>query len=260
MLTKENYSLFMLGCSHNSAPLHIRESFSILENTESALYNNLLLNKNILEVLVLNTCNRIEIYLVAHPGLNKEDIIDTYCHTQKLIKEDCLPYFSIIRDQQVIQHLFEVASGIDSQLIGETEILSQVKLGYQKAQKYGAIGKVLNRILQKSFQAAKWAHTHTGISKGQISIASIACDLALRIFGDLSSTRILIIGSGEIGEKTLHALKLRGAKDLTITNRTHEQACILAEQFSATAIPYPDFPQKINLFDIVICSTSAPNV
>ncbi len=260
MKIKENYSLLMFGCSHNSAPLHIRESFSISNETESSLYNNLLLNKNILEVLILNTCNRIEIYAVVNPLINKEDIIEAYCHTQKKAKEDCISYFSIIQDEQVIRHLFEVASGIDSQLIGETEILGQVKLSYQKAQKHGAIGKVLNRIIQKSFQAAKWARTNTGISKGQISIGSIACDLGLRIFGDLSSTRILIIGSGEIGEKTIHALKLRGAKDLAITNRTYEHACVLAQQFSAIAIPYEEFPEKINLFDIVICSTSAPNV
>lgn len=260
MQMRENYSLFMFGCSHNSAPLPIRESFSIVEETESSLYNNLLLNKNVLEVLILNTCNRIEIYVVVHPSINKDDIIDAYCHAQKIEKEDCLAYFSLTQDEQVIRHLFEVASGIDSQLIGETEILGQVKLSYQKAQKKGAIGKVLNRIVQKSFQAAKWARTHTGISKGQISIGSIACDLGLRIFGDLSSTRILIIGSGEIGEKTIHALKSRGAKDLTISNRTYEQACELAKQFSAIAIPYEEFPQKISLFDIVICSTGAPNV
>lgn len=260
MQTKENYSLFMLGCSHNSAPLHIRESFSILSESEPALYNNLLLNKNILEALVLNTCNRIEIYVVANASMKKEDIIDAYCHTQKILKEDCIDYFSIMEEEQVIKHLFEVTSGIDSQLLGETEILAQVKFSYQKAQKNGAIGKVLNRIIQKSFQAAKWARTNTGISKGQISIGSIACDLALRIFGDLSSTRILVIGSGEIGEKTIQALKLRGAKDLTIANRTFEHACNLAKQFSALALDYEEFPQKISLFDIVICSTAAPHV
>ena len=203
MKIKENYSLFMFGCSHNSAPLHIRECFSILSETESSLYNNLLLNKDILEVLVLNTCNRVEIYIVANPSINKDHIIETYCHTQKIPKEQCSPYFSIIQDECVIKHLFEVTSGIDSQLLGETEILSQVKLSYQKAQKTGATGKILNRIIQKSFQAAKWARTHTGICKGQISIGSITCDLALRIFGDLTSTRILVIGSGEIGEKTI---------------------------------------------------------
>lgn len=260
MHIKENLSLFMFGCSHNSAPLHIRESFSILSETESSLYNNLLANKNILEVLVLNTCNRIEIYVVANPCIRKDDIIGAYCYTQKIVEEDCRPYFSVIEDEQVVKHLFEVASGIDSQLLGETEILGQVKLSYQKAQKNGAIGKVLNRIIQKSFQAAKWARTNTGISKGQISIGSIACDLALRIFGDLSSTRILVIGSGEIGEKTIHALKHRGAKNLTITNRTFQHAFDLAKQLSAMAIPYEEFPQKINLFDIVICSTSAQNV
>lgn len=260
MEIKENYSLFMLGCSHNSAPLHIRECFSISSGSESSLYNNLLHNKNVLEVFILNTCNRIEIYIVATPSINKDHIIESYCHTQKISKEQCLPYFSMIYDECVIQHLFQVTSGIDSQLIGETEILGQVKLAYQKAQKMGATGKILNRIIQKSFQSAKWARTHTGISKGQTSIGSITSDLALRIFGNLNTTRILVIGSGEIGEKTILALKLHGAKDLTVTNRTFKKACDLAEQICATAIPYELFPQKIHLFDIVICSTGAPNV
>lgn len=260
MKIKENYSLFMFGCSHNSAPLHIRESFSISSISESTLYNNLLQNKNILELFILNTCNRIEIYIVSTPSINKDPIIEAYCHTQKISKDECMPYFSLIYDESVIEHLFQVTSGIDSQLIGETEILGQVKLAYQKAQKTGATGKILNRILQKSFQVAKWARTNTGISKGQTSIGSIACDLALRIFGNLNTTRILVIGSGEIGEKAILALKLRGAKDLTVTNRTFHKACDLAEQIGATVIPYELFPEKIHLFNIIICSTAAPNV
>ncbi len=255
-----NNSLFVFGCSHNTTPLHVREHFSIPNNLISVLYNTLLSHKNILEVLILNTCNRVEIYIVADSNINKDDVIDAYCKIQKISKEQCSSYWVIHKDEFVIKHLFEVTSGIDSQLIGETEILSQVKVAYEKAKTFGSTGKILNRILQKSFQAAKWIHTNTAICKGQISIGSIACDLALRIFGDLSSTRILVIGSGEIGEKTALALKLRGAEDLTVTNRTFKRACELAEKISATAILYQNFPKMINQFDIVICSTGAPEV
>lgn len=255
-----NHSLFMIGCSHSTTPLHVREYFSIPNHSVSILYNTLLSHKSILEVLILNTCNRVEIYIVADTNINQDDVIDAYCRIQKISKELCSPYFSIHKDEFVIKHLFSVASGIDSQLIGETEILGQVKVAYEKAKGLGSTGKTLNRIIQKSFQAAKWIRTNTAISKGQISIGSIACDLALRIFGDLSSTKILVIGSGEIGEKTALALKLRGANDLTVTNRTFKRACELAEKISATAILYENFPKMINRFDIVICSTGAPEV
>lgn len=255
-----NSSLLMFGCNHSTTPLHIREHFSIPNNSISVLYNTLLSHKNILEVLILNTCNRVEIYIVADININKNDVINAYCKVQKISEEQCSPYWVIHKDELVIKHLFEVASGIDSQLIGETEILSQVKVAYKNAKTLGSTGKILNRIIQKSFQAAKWIHTNTAICKGQISIGSIACDLALRIFGDLSSTRILVIGSGEIGEKTALALKLRGADDLTVTNRTFKRACELAEKISATAILYENFPKMINQFDIVICSTGAPEV
>lgn len=260
MPIKDNNSLFMIGCSHNTTPLHVREYFSIINESESLLYNTLLSHKSILEVLILNTCNRVEIYIVADSSINRDDVIDAYCKVQKISKEQCSSYFSIHQDDFVIKHLFEVASGIDSQLIGETEILGQVKIAYERAKTLGSTGRILNRIIQKSFQAAKWIHTNTAICKGQISIGSIACDLALRIFGDLSSTRILMIGSGEIGEKTALALKIRGANDLTVANRTFKRACELAEKISATAILYENFPKMINRFDIVICSTGASEV
>lgn len=260
MHIQDNSSLFMIGCSHNTTPLHIREYFSISSESESLLYKVLLSHKSVLEVLILNTCNRVEIYIVADSAINKDDVVDAYCKIQRISREQCLSYFSIQEDDFVIRHLFEVASGIDSQLIGETEILGQVKVAYERAKGMGSTGRILNRIIQKSFQAAKWIRTNTAISRGQVSIGSITCDLALRIFGDLSSTRILMIGSGEIGEKTAMALKFRGANDLTVTNRTFKRACELAEKISATAILYENFPKMINRFDIVICSTGAPEV
>ena len=253
-------ALFMIGCNHKHAPLDIRESFALSSNNINQIYETLLNEPGIEEVLILNTCNRVEIYIVADTSNRAQAVIEHYCRVQEVSKEAYDPYFSFIEGRKVVEHLFKVASGLDSQLVGEAEILGQLKEAYAQANERKSTGRVLNKVLQKSFQAAKWSRTNTAIGKGQVSIGSVTADLAIRIFGALSSTRILVIGSGEVGENAVHALKIRGANDLTVTNRTFERAYELSQKISGTAIHYELFPKMINLFDIVICSTGAPEV
>ena len=155
-------------------------------------------------------------------------------------------------------HLFEVAAGIDSQIIGETEILGQVKNAYSIATRKGAAGPVLNRLVQKSFQAAKWIRTHTAIGEGQINVATVSVDLAIKIFGRLDQRRILVVGTGEIGEKTAKALQSPGATDLTVTSRRLETAETLAGRVGGRAVPLDVLDTGLAEFDIVISSTSAP--
>jgi glutamyl-tRNA reductase len=158
---------------------------------------------------------------------------------------------------ETVRHLFEVAAGIDSQIVGEAEILGQVKAAYAEAGTRGAVGPVLNRILQKSFQAAKWIRTHTTIGQGQISTATVAVDLATQIFGRLDRTRVLVIGAGDISEKTARALQSRGAGDIMVISRRSETAGELASRVGATAATMKELDTHLAESDIVVSSTSS---
>jgi glutamyl-tRNA reductase len=157
-----------------------------------------------------------------------------------------------------VRHLLEVSSGLDSQMIGENEIFGQVKSAYAAAQERRTVGPVLNRLFQKAFHAAKHVRTHTAITEGQISVANVAVDLAVNIFGDLSSAQVLLLGAGEIGEKTAKAFQSRGAGGLAVSSRTLARAMELASTFGAVALPFEHFAAHLHQFDIVVCSTAAP--
>jgi len=156
-----------------------------------------------------------------------------------------------------VQHLLEVTAGVDSQMIGETEILGQVKNAYAAAQARGTTGPVLNRVFQKSFQAAKHVRTHTAIGEGQISVASVAVDLALKIFGDLQPC-MSWSGSGQHRREDRRAFKSRGAGRMTVASRRLEHAQEIARAFSAQAAPFESVADTLSEFDIAVCSTAAP--
>jgi glutamyl-tRNA reductase len=165
---------------------------------------------------------------------------------------------------EVVRHLFEVASGIDSQMVGETEILGQLKKAYDEACERGATGKALNRLFQKSFQAAKWARTNTGISKGQVNLGNVLCELARRIFGQVDQCRLLVVGAGEVAESALEAFKSRGSEAITVTGRTFDWCPLsrrkpdeLAQKFDGFTLAYFKFHESLHLFDVVLASTAS---
>jgi len=165
-----------------------------------------------------------------------------------------------LRGREVIEHLLEVSAGLDSQMIGETEIFHQVKDAYARAQTNGLTGPVLNRVFQKGFQAAKHVRSTTAITEGQVSVANVAVELALTIFGGLKSTRILLLGAGDIGEKTAKAFQSRGAAALTVASRRFERAMELATALGASAMPFEQREARLSEFDVVVCATSAPDL
>ena len=143
-------------------------------------------------------------------------------------------------------------------MVGETEIMSQMKSAYSDARDSESTGKVLNRLFEKSFQAAKSARTQTGITRGQVSIGNVAVDLASRIFGKLTHSRVLLLGSGEVSEKTAQALKSRDVADISVSSRTFENARRLARELNGSAIDFSDFARRLDRFDIIIGSTASP--
>jgi len=251
-------TLFLLGASHQTAPLELREKLALAGDKLAALHGELQSLAGLSEFAVLNTCNRVEIYGVAAQAEAVARLQAALCALNQM---DATVFEQIrieLHDRPAIQHLLEVAAGIDSQMVGETEILGQVKDAYAAAQTRGTTGPVLNRVFQKTFQAAKHVRTHTAIGEGQISVASVAVDLAVKIFGDLRRCRVLVLGAGEIGEKTARAFKSRAVGEMAVTSRRLQRAEDLARAFATRAIPFERVAETLPDFDIAVCSTAAP--
>ncbi len=249
--------LHMLGASHRTAPVEIREKIAVSPERTATLYEGLRNIRGLNEFAVLNTCNRVEIYAVAPEPEVREKVLDFVSDFHRFDRETLLKYSAWKENEDAVSHLFEVASGVDSLVVGEAEILGQVKESYEEARRHACMGPVLNRLFQKSFQAAKWTRTHTGIGRGQVSVGSVAVDLAGKIFGDLERCRILVLGAGEIAERTIVNLKNRGARSVTLSNRTFERAGELAGKLEGTVLRFEQFKRALGDFDIVIGSTAA---
>ena len=251
-------TLFLLGATHHTAPLALRERLALAGNKLADLQSILRSLAGLKEFAVLNTCNRVEIYGVAADPGTVQQLQTSFCTLHQIDPALFEQIRLHLHGPATVQHLLEVAAGVDSQMIGETEILGQVKEAYAAAQGHGTTGPVLNRVFQKAFQAAKHVRTHTAIGEGQISVASVAVDLALKIFGDLQPCRVLVLGAGEIGEKTARAFRSRGAATMAVASRHLERAEELAANLSAQAIPLDRVADGLSGFDVAVCSTAAP--
>ena len=249
---------FVIGATHHTAPLAVRERLSLSAETAAVLAAQVAQLEGMREITLLNTCNRVEFYGVAANGSAVAAVQAAFCAVQQFDPAEFEKFRLNLRGQDAIKHLLEVASGIDSQVIGENEIFGQVKDAYAAAQARGHTGPVLNRVFQKAFQAAKHVRTHTAITGGQVSIANVAVDLAHTIFGSLEQTRILLLGAGDIGEKTAKAFQSRGAGSLTVASRRFERAMELATTLAASAMPFEQRESRLPEFDVVVCATSAP--
>ncbi|MES2695423.1 MAG: glutamyl-tRNA reductase [Verrucomicrobiota bacterium] len=251
--------LFVIGATHHRAPLAIREKLSLSADAAAALQTELAGFSGLKEFALLSTCNRIEFYgVAATPDITRR-VIEAFCARQQF---DLVEFEKIrlsLHDREVVQHLVEVSAGLDSQIVGENEIFGQVKEAYAAAQSRGSTGPVLNRVFQKGFQAAKHVRTHTAIAEGHVSVANVAVDLALNIFGSLEQARILLVGAGEIGEKTAKAFQSRGAAALTVSSRRFERAMELATALKASAMPFEQREPRLAEFDVVVCATAAPD-
>jgi glutamyl-tRNA reductase len=252
--------LFVIGATHQTAPLAVREKLSLDAESAAALHAELAGTSGLREFALLSTCNRVEFYGVAETPEAAAHVQAAFCARQRFTVGDFEKFRLSLHGQDAVQHLFEVAAGLDSQMLGETEIFGQVKEAYATAQARRSAGPVLNRVFQKTFQAAKLARTHTAITEGRVSVANVAVELALNIFGGLAETRVLLLGAGEIGEKTARAFQGRGATALTVASRRLERAMELATQLGASALPFDQREAKLADFDVVVGSTSAPGI
>lgn len=251
--------LILVGTSHRSATVAQRERLWLDVSRVAEFYSGLKTLPQVDESFVLSTCNRLEVYATVQ-GANAVETVTRYlCDFNQVDRREFEQIQQRYSDLDVVHHLFEVAAGIDSQIVGESEILGQVKEAYIVAINQGTVGSTLNRLIQKSFQAAKWIRTHTALGEGQISTATVAVDLAIKIFGRLDRTQVLVIGAGEIGEKTVRALRSRGAREVTVTSRTEAAAEALAASVGADSAPMDIVDRALGTYDIVVSSTSSPD-
>ncbi len=250
---------FVLGATHHRAPIEVREKLSLSAEAAEALRVEFAGLPGLHEFALLNTCNRVEFYGVASHPDTAARVSAAFCARQNFAPAEFEKIRLRLSGRDAVQHLVEVAAGLDSQMLGETEIFGQIKDAYATAQARRSTGPVLNRLFQKGFQAAKHVRTHTAITEGQVSVANVAVDLAQTIFGGIEKMRILLVGAGEIGEKTAKAFQSRGATSLTVTSRRLERAMQLSSELSAFAVPFWLVPVKLADFDIVVCATSAPD-
>ncbi len=250
--------LFVLGATHHTAPLAVREKLVLDAAQAQALQAELAVLPGLREFAMLSTCNRVEFYGVATETDTAARVQAAFCARQQFDAAEFEKIRLCLHGRETVRHLLEVAAGLDSQMLGETEIFGQVKEAYATAQKLGSAGPVLNRVFQKTFQAAKHVRTHTGITEGQVSVANVAVELALNIFGSLASARVLLLGAGEIGEKTARACQRRGAGAMTVASRRFERAMELATALGASAMPFEQREARLAEFDVILCATSAP--
>jgi len=250
--------LFLVGATHRTAPLGLRERLALTAEGEAAFARQLSALPGLNEFVLLNTCNRMEIYGVGEDATLLSRVAAAFCAQQGFALGEFEPVRLERTDHGVIQHLFEVSSGLDSQMIGENEIFGQVKKALLTAQTRGDAGPVLNRVFQKAFQAAKHVRTHTAITSGLVSVANVAVDNAVAVFGQLKETRVLLLGAGDIGLKSGRAFRSRNPGSMTVASRRLGHAEEVAAELGATALPFEQALASLGEFDVVVCSTSAP--
>lgn len=253
----ERMKIFVAGLSYKTAPVELREKLAVHPTRLHCHGCRLKLGANLSEVVLLSTCNRVEIYGVTSD--DNKNLQNVFRHLASS-EADFSPHLYIKENAEALEHLFSVAGGLDSMVIGETEITGQVKLAYQAAQTAKLTGKILNRVFQTALQTAKEIRTETGIGRGATSVGSVAVELAEKIFDrDLSQKTVMILGAGKMGEACVKHLSKKGAKSVLVSNRSFERAELLAAEFGGRAIRFDDCLTAMAGADIVVSSTGCPH-
>ena len=252
--------LLALGVSHKTAPLDLRERLSLTEGRAVGALHELTAAEGIHEAAALSTCNRTELYLIVSDPVEAESTaLGVLTRQAELRPTELLGHLYSLRSSEAVRHLFRVAAGLDSMIVGEAEIQGQVKRAYELALVEGGTGPVLNRLFRGALAAGGRARQETAISERGVSIPSVAVELARRTLGDLSELRVLVIGAGETAELVAQALVTRGVATVFVANRHHDRAIGLAQRFGGAAIRLEELPEQLAKADIVVSATNSPH-
>jgi glutamyl-tRNA reductase len=250
-------SIVTLGLNHRTAPVEVREQVAFTEDAQADALHRLVHDYGLGEAAIVATCNRSEFYVAAE--CDCVEVVKRFLtESRGMTPEQLESCFYALSDEDAAGHLFKVACGIDSLVVGESQILSQVRGALEQAQHGGSAGVLINELFQRALHAGKRARSETDIGRGRLSISTAAVELAGQIFDDLSSCSALLVGAGEMGELTAQYLLDACVRELLVTNRTAGRAVELARRVGGQAIPFEHLPEQLGRVDIVISTTAAP--
>jgi len=253
-------NLVLVGVNHKTTPVEIREKLAFTKGKIEESVNHLFNFPDIIEHTILSTCNRVEIYARANSQDSAIKSIKQFiCDFHQLSLVELEDHFYSYSNKEAVEHLFRVSSSLDSMILGEAQILGQVKEAYSLARDLRSTGLVLNQLFEKAFSIAKKVREETGIAERSVSISSAAVELAQKIFDDLENHTVMLVGTGEMAELAAKHLISYGVKTIYVTSRTYERAANLARTLNGSALDFEAFKNELHRADIVITSTSAPN-
>jgi len=249
-----NLSLCAIGLSHATAPLEVREKVVFAPDLLSSALRDLVDTRCAREAAILSTCNRTEVYV---NGGEAEAVTRWLGRVHQVPAKALTPYVYRLHHDEAVEHVFRVASGLESMVVGEPQVIGQMKHAVRTAEASGALGLVLNRLFQCTFAVAKDVRTQTDIGTASISVAAVAVKLAQRIFSDVSEQRVLLVGAGEMIELTATHFAAQRPKSITVANRTLERGQRLADRLGAEAITLTELPRRLPQFDIIVTCTGS---
>jgi glutamyl-tRNA reductase len=250
--------IVVVGLSHKTAPIEVREKLNFPEHTLPDSLRKLMGYEGIRESLIVSTCNRVEIYASVQDSAQGIDRIKQFISEYHGLPREALEQsLYVYPDAQGVRHTFRVASSLDSLVLGEAQILGQLKDAFDIALKTKTTSTILNKLIKKAISVAKRVRTETRLAEGAVSISSAAVELAKKIFGDLNGKNVMLLGAGEMAELAAQHLLGNGVKNIMVANRTFERAEELAKEFKGDAIRFEHFPDALLMVDILICATGA---
>jgi glutamyl-tRNA reductase len=257
-----NREIVIVGLNHRSAPLEVRESVAFENQYVRDALGRLRGYPAVQESVILSTCNRVEVVAATVDTQAACREIKSFLNDQRAQHGADIPedHLYIYQSVEAVRHLFRVAASLDSMVVGEPQILGQLKEFYDAARQAGTVGAILHRLFHRSFFVAKRVRTETGIASRAVSVSSVAVDLAKRIFDSFDDKSVMLIGAGKMGDLMARQLQRSGVKSLMVTNRTFERAVALAERMHGSPILFEDFPRYLKLADLVIGCTGSPEI
>ena len=252
--------LLALGANHKTAPLPLREKLALPDGRASRVMAELVDHEAVHEAVAISTCNRTELYLVtADPVEAETEALGILSRQAGLRPTELLGTIYSLRGAEAVEHLFAVTAGLDSMIVGEAEVQGQVKRSYELALVEGVTGPVSNRLFRDALAAGKRVRSETEIARSNVSVSSVAVQLAADFLGDLTDRTVVVIGAGENAELTARLLSERGVQALFVANRRLERALALAKRYGGRAVPFDELPRELEGADIVVASTGAPH-
>ena len=252
--------LLITGLSHHTAPVEVRERLAFAETTLPEALDRLRHRPGMVEGMILSTCNRVEVAVTAEDQGDAETSLQEFLAESSSVEPGWVsPYLYHYDGSNAIRHVFRVAASLDSMMVGEPQILGQLKSAYALAKQHGALNGFLDLVMTRAFNVAKRVRTETEIGSSAVSISYAAVELARDIFGSLAGKRVLLVGAGKMAESAARHLRRAGVTEIAVTNRTRSRADSLAEEFRGRVVPYDEFLHALPDIDIVIASSAAPH-